>query len=59
MDISDYKSFDVLPKAKIEAVVNLAGVLPARSYNPRMYISSFTMGQLNVLEYMNSIGCKK
>ncbi|MEE0652631.1 MAG: NAD(P)-dependent oxidoreductase [Segatella copri] len=59
VDISDYKSFDVLPKAKIEAVVNLAGVLPARSYNPRMYISSFTMGQLNVLEYMNSIGCKK
>lgn len=59
VDISDYKSFDVLPKEKIEAVVNLAGVLPARSYDPRMYISSFTMGQLNVLEYMNSIGCKK
>lgn len=59
VDISDYKSFDVLPKVKIEAVVNLAGVLPARSYDPRMYISSFTMGQLNVLEYMNTIGCKK
>ena len=59
VDISDYKSFDILPKVKIEAVVNLAGVLPARSYDPRMYISSFTMGQLNVLEYMNSIGCKK
>ena len=59
VDISDYKSFDVLPKVRIEAVVNLAGVLPARSYDPRMYISSFTMGQLNVLEYMNSIGCKK
>lgn len=59
VDISDYKSFEVLPKENIEAVVNLAGVLPARSYNPRMYISSFTMGQLNVLEYMRSIGCKK
>ena len=59
VDISDYKSFDILPKVKIEAVVNLAGVLPARSYDPRMYISSFTMGQLNVLEYMNTIGCKK
>lgn len=59
VDISDYKSFDVLPKEEIEAVVNFAGVLPARSYNPRMYISSFTMGQLNVLEYMNSVGCKK
>ena len=59
VDISDYKSFDVLPKEKIEAVVNLAGVLPARSYDPRLYISSFTMGQLNVLDYMNSIGCKK
>lgn len=59
VDISDYKSFDILPKVKIEAVVNLAGVLPARSYDPRMYISSFTMGQLNVLEYMNTIDCKK
>lgn len=59
VDIADYKTFDVLPKEDIYAVVNLAGVLPARSYDPRMYIQSFTMGQLNVLEYMKEVGCKK
>ena len=59
VDIADYKSFDILPGGNIDAVINLAGVLPARSYDPRMYIQSFTMGQLNVLEYMNKVGCKK
>jgi UDP-glucose 4-epimerase len=59
VDVADFKSFDVLPKENVYAVINLAGVLPARSYDPRMYIQSFTMGQLNVLEYMNMIGCKK
>lgn len=59
VNIADYKSFDVLPQDNIDAVINLAGVLPARSYDPRMYIQSFTMGQLNVLEYMNKVGCKK
>lgn len=59
VDIADYKSFDVLPTESVGAVINLAGVLPARSYDPRKYIQSFTMGQLNVLEYMNRVGCKK
>ena len=59
VNIADYKTFSVLPKTGIDAVINMAGVLPARSYDPRMYISSFTMGQLNVLEYMNTVGCKK
>lgn len=59
VDIADYKTFDVLPKLDVDTVVNMAGVLPARSYDPRMYIQSFTMGQLNVLEYMREVGCKK
>lgn len=59
VNISDYNSFNVLPIDNIDTVINLAGVLPARSYDPRMYIQSFTMGQLNVLEYMNRVGCKK
>lgn len=59
VDIADYKTFDVLPKSDVDTVVNMAGVLPARSYDPRMYIQSFTMGQLNVLEYMREVGCKK
>ena len=59
VDIADYKSFDCLPKEDVFAVVNLAGVLPAIKYDPRLFVSSFTMGQLNVLEYMREIGCKK
>lgn len=59
VDIADYKTFEVLPKSDVDTVVNMAGVLPARSYDPRMYIQSFTMGQLNVLEYMREVGCKK
>lgn len=59
VDVADYKSFDCLPKSDVAAVVNMAGVLPAIKYDPRQYVSSFTMGQLNVLEYMREVGCKK
>ena len=59
VDLAHYNTFNCLPKDDVAAVVNLAGVLPAIKYEPRMYISSFTMGQLNVLEYMREVGCKK
>lgn len=59
VDVADYNSFDQLPKENIGAVINLAGVLPAVNYNPRLFLSSFTLGQLNVLEYMRMVGCKK
>lgn len=59
VDVADYKTFYCLPKEDVFAVVNMAGVLPAIKYEPRMYISSFTMGQLNVLEYMREVGCNK
>ena len=59
VDVADYKSFDCLPQSDVAAVVNMAGVLPAIKYDPRQYVSSFTMGQLNVLEYMREVGCKK
>lgn len=59
VDIADYDSFDCLPKENVYAVVNMAGVLPARNYDPRLFIKSFTLGQLNVLEYMREIGCRK
>lgn len=59
VDVADYKSFGCLPKDNVFAIVNMAGVLPAIKYDPRMYISSFTMGQLNILEYMREVGCKK
>ena len=59
VDVSDYSTFECLPREDVYAVVNLAGVLPAIKYDPRMYISSFTMGQLNILEYMREAGCRK
>ena len=59
VDLSDYSSFNCLPDSEVFAVVNLAGVLPARGYDPRKFIESFTLGQLNVLEYMRRVGCRK
>lgn len=59
VDISNYDSFEVLPNQEVDTVINFAGVLPARNYDPRMFINSFTMGTLNVLEYMRKVGCKK
>lgn len=59
IDIARQEDFDVLPASDIDAVINFAGVLPARNYDPRLFISSFTMGTLNVLEYMRRVGCRK
>ena len=59
VDVSDYSSFDKLPKVNIDVVINFAGVLPARNYDPRLFLNSFTLGTLNVLEYMRSVNCKK
>lgn len=59
VDVSDYTSFAVLPKSDIDVVINFAGVLPARNYDPRLFVNSFTLGTLNVLEYMREVGCKK
>ena len=58
VDIANFESFSVLPKKNIDTLINFAGVLPARNYDPRLFINSFTMGTLNVLEYMRKIGCR-
>ena len=59
VDVSDYSTFDKLPKANIDVVINFAGVLPARNYDPWLFINSFTLGTLNVLEYMRNVNCRK
>lgn len=59
VDIADYSTFERLPRDGVSVVVNLAGVLPATKYDPRSFLNSFTMGQLNVLEYMKAVGCTK
>lgn len=59
IDIARQEEFDVLPASDVDAVINFAGVLPARNYDPRLFIASFTLGTLNVLEYMRRVGCGK
>jgi len=54
IDITQKAEFDKLPKKGIDAIVHVAGVLPARmeGYNPRLYIDTDLHGTLNILEYM-------
>lgn len=53
MDISLKNEFKKLPKEEIDAVVDLAGMMPARmkGYNPYDYININIIGTLNILEY--------
>lgn len=52
-DITRKASFDALPKEGIDAIVFLAGMLPARmeGYRPQLYIDINITGCLNMLEY--------
>lgn len=60
VDIRKKESFDVLPKEGIYAVAHFASSLPSRyAFDPNDLFESITIGTLNVLEYMRSIGCKK
>lgn len=59
IDIASYETFAKLPKSDINAVINFAGVLPSKKYDPRKFVTSFTLGTINVLEYMREVGCKK
>jgi nucleoside-diphosphate-sugar epimerase len=60
VDIEDPKQFDVLPTDDIYAVAHFASSLPSRyAYNPIDLFESITIGTLNVLEWMNKVGCKK
>ena len=53
VDVRNPKAFEVLPKDGIDAVVNLAGLLPARmkGYEPQRYIDINITGALNVLNW--------
>ena len=61
VDISDARQFSILPQQNIDAVIHLAGAMPAHmiDYKPQSYINSIITGTMNVLDYMNIIGCKK
>lgn len=53
VDVRMPLEFEKLPKDGIDAVVNLAGMLPARmeGYQPHKYIDINLTGALNILEY--------
>jgi nucleoside-diphosphate-sugar epimerase len=60
VNIEDPKQFDVLPTDDIYAVAHFASSLPSRyAYDPIDLFESITIGTLNVLEWMNKVGCKK
>lgn len=53
VDITKEEEFKILPQDEIYAVIDLAGVMPARmkGYNPYKYIDVNIIGNLNILEY--------
>ena len=60
VDIRKPEAFDILPGNNIDAVCHFAGALPSRyEFNPIELIESITIGTLNVLNWMNKVGCKK
>lgn len=61
VDVRNPQEFDKLPKEGIDAVVNLAGMLPARmeGYYPQRYIDINLTGALNILEYCSRINVNR
>lgn len=57
VDVRSKDDFSKLPSSGITAVVNLAGLLPARmeGYHPQRYIDINVTGALNILEYCEKI----
>ena len=59
VDITKKEEFSKLPKEDVYAVVDLAGLMPARmnGYDPYKYIDVNIIGTLNILEYcrMNNV----
>lgn len=60
VDIRNRDCFSVLPTENIDAVCHFASSLPSRyAFNPVELFETITIGTLNVLDWMKSIGCKK
>ena len=60
VNIEKLEDFEILPKEDIYAVAHFASSLPSRyAYDPIDLFESITIGTLNVLNWMKSIGCKK
>lgn len=61
VDMANRESLEKLPKERVFAVVLLAGLLPAymSGYNPASYITTNSLGALNVLEYCKAAGADR
>ncbi len=62
IEISDFSSFKALPQKDVDCVLNFAGCLPAmmkKTDSNAMYPDTIIKGTINVLDYMNNVGCKK
>lgn len=61
VDIRNQEDFNILPDKDVDAIVHLAGIMPAAmsGYNPQEYVDSVVKGTMNVLEYAKKIKCEK
>ena len=59
-ELENETSFNMLPQEGIDAVVHLAGAMPAHSgTSPMQYVRSIVDGMVNVCEWMVKINCKR
>ena len=59
-ELNDEASFKKLPCSGVDAVVHLAGAMPAHSgTSPLQYVRSIVDGMINVCEWMKDTGCKR
>lgn len=60
VELEDTDCFKRLPDSDIDAVVHLAGAMPAHSgVSPIPYVRSIVDGMINVCEWMRSVGCAR
>lgn len=56
-DISDQKCFDLLPAERFDAIVNMAGTMPAHAdMNMMPYVQSIMVGTVNLCNWMRKNG---
>lgn len=59
-DISNEKSFELLPNEKYDVVVNMAGTMPAHADQQMMpYVQSIVVGTVNLCNWMKKNGTKR
>lgn len=58
--LEDEESFQLLPREKIDVVVNMAGTMPAHAdMNMMPYVQSIVVGTVNICNWMKTVNCKR